>query len=95
MRMIALLNVGSKLTDHAQVRELGVERSPTQSGKLDVAVVHLARSRVQDLSKNKEEEKRCQVQQLHRRRNETEEDEVGNVEVRGFWQILGQKIHCR
>jgi hypothetical protein len=89
------MNGGSKLTDHAQVREFGVERSPTKSGKLDVAVVHLARSRVQNLSEDEEKEKRCQIKQLHRRRNEAEEDEVGDVEVRGFWQILGQKIHCR
>ena len=75
--------VVGKLTDHAQVGELRVERSPTESGKADVAVVHLTRCRVENLSKDEEEQKRSQVEQLHRCGNETEEDKVGDVEVGG------------
>ena len=87
--------VVGKLTDHARVGELRVERSPTESRKADVAVVHLARSRVEDLSKDEEEQKRGQVKQLHRCCNETEEDKVGDVEVGGFGEVLRQKRHYR
>ena len=86
---------GLKLTDHTQVGKLGVQRSPAKSGKADVAVVHLARSRVEDLSKDEEEQKRGQIKQLHRCCNETEEDEVGDVEVGGFGEVLRQKRHYR
>jgi hypothetical protein len=59
-------NGGSKLTDHAQVGELGIESSPAKSRKADVTVVHLARSRVEDLPEDEEEQKWGQVEQLHR-----------------------------
>ena len=95
MRFSEVVVDGLELTDHAQVGELGVKRSPTESGKADVAVVHLARSRVEDLSKDEEEQKRGQVKQLHRCCNETEEDKVGDVEVGGFGEVLRQKRHYR
>lgn len=78
------------LTDHAQVRELWVEGSPTKATQFDVAVIHLARCLVQDAAKDQEEQKWRYLQQLHCCVHKTEEDEVRNVEVRSLGQVLGQ-----
>lgn len=49
------------LTDNSQVDEFWVQRSPTEATEVDVAIVHLARSLVEDPAKDEEEQQRCDV----------------------------------
>lgn len=51
------------LTDNCQIGEFWVYRSPLERSKIDISVMHLARSFVQELSEDKVDNHRHNIEQ--------------------------------
>ena len=77
-------------TNNEQVRVDREEGTPSKTGKVVPAVVHLSRSVVEQLAQGNKDDETDQLQQQARDNTETLEDEVGKVKVAGAGNTGGK-----
>lgn len=82
------------LTDHAHVREDGEHVAPAQTAELRPSPEQTTRGVREESGHKFEEQSADDLDKGHGAHTQTLEQEVGNVEVRGLGQVLGQKVLC-